>query len=165
MSLDGYIARPDDDISWLEAVEKEGEDYGYSKFTAKVDTVILGRRTYEKVLSMGIGFPHANKECYIITRKPQAPIGKLKFYTGDLKVLIKDLKAQEGGTIFCDGGAQVASMLLHDRLVDEFIISVIPILLGDGIRLFKAGLPEQQLQLLNATNYDTGLVQLHYKRK
>ncbi|MEJ8801033.1 dihydrofolate reductase family protein [Pontibacter sp. H249] len=166
MSLDGYIATPDDDLSWLSIVETKGEDYGYSEFIATVDTVILGKRTYDKVLSMGVGFPHANdKDCYIITRTPQEHIGNIKFYTGNLKELVTRLKAEEGGTIFCDGGAQVIKMLLQDNLIDEFIISIIPILLGDGIPLFHSGIPEQQVQLVNTKSFKSGLVQLHYTRK
>ena len=165
MSLDGYIAKPNDDLSWLSIVEAEGEDYGYRDFIATVDTVILGKRTYDKVLSMGVGFPHEDKDCYVITRTPQAPIGNIKFYTGDLQELVTKLKAEEGGTIFCDGGAQVVKMLLQHQLIDEFIISIIPILLGDGIRLFHAGIPEQQVQLVNTKSYKSGLVQLHYKKK
>ena len=164
-SLDGYIAKSDDDISWLPMVEAEGEDYGYYDFIATVDTVILGRRTYDKVLSMDVGIPHADKECYVITHTPRPPEGNITFYTGNLKELVTSLKAKEGGTIFCDGGAQVIAELLKDKLVDEFIISIIPILLGDGIRLFKEGLPEQQLEFVSSKGFKSGLVQLHYKRK
>ncbi|GAB3199027.1 dihydrofolate reductase family protein [Pontibacter aydingkolensis] len=164
MSLDGYIAKPDDDLSWLSIVETEGEDYGYSEFIATVDTIILGKRTYDKVLSMGVGFPHAKKDCYIITRTPQEPKGKVKFYTGDIKELVTRLKAEEGGTIFCDGGGQVIKMLLQHQLIDEYIISIIPILLGDGIRLFQGGFPEQQVKLVDTKSYKSGLVQLHYIR-
>ncbi|HEY0041148.1 MAG TPA: dihydrofolate reductase, partial [Flavisolibacter sp.] len=67
-SLDGYIAKTDDDLGFLSIVEQEGEDYGYGEFLQTVDAVIVGRRTYDKVLSMGYAFPHADKDAYIITR-------------------------------------------------------------------------------------------------
>ena len=165
MSLDGYIAKPNEDLSWLSMVETEGEDYGYQKFIATVDTIILGRRTYDKVLSMGIANPYGDKECYVITRTPREPVGRIRFYSGDLIELVTKLKAEEGGTIFCDGGAQVISMLRQHNLIDEYTISVIPILLGNGIRLFQDGLPEQQLQLVRSESYKSGLVQLHYRKK
>ena len=162
MSLDGYIARKDDDLSWLSVVENEGEDYGYGAFISTVDTVILGKRTYDKVLSMGYDFPHADKESYIITRTPQPSVGNVHFYTEDLPLLVQQLKRKEGKNIFCDGGATVVHQLMKDHLIDEIIVSVIPILLGDGIRLFQADMPEHQLTLLSAKAFDKGLVQLHY---
>jgi dihydrofolate reductase len=162
MSLDGYIATPDDDLGFLSVVEKEGEDYGYSEFIKTIDTVILGRKTYDKVLSMGIRFPHADKETYIITRNDRPDEGLLHFYSGDLKKLVTELKAQTGKNIFCDGGAEIAYALLKEKMIDEIIVSVIPVLLGDGIRLFKDGRPEQQLMHLSSQSFEKGLVQLHY---
>lgn len=164
MSLDGYIAKTDDDLSFLSMVEQEGQDYGYEAFIKSVDTVILGRRTYDKVLSMGFDFPHADKESYIITRSPRPAIGSVQFYTGDLKTLVEGLKAKSGKNIFCDGGAELVQALLKHKLIDELIISVIPILLGDGIRLFKDGRPEQKLKLLSVKGFEKGLTQLHYRQ-
>ncbi|HZH64862.1 MAG TPA: dihydrofolate reductase family protein [Flavisolibacter sp.] len=162
-SLDGYIAKPGDDLSFLSVVEQEGEDYGYAEFIKTIDTVIVGRRTYEKVLSMGFDFPHANKDSYIVTRTPRPDSGSVKFYTGSLKDLVLKLKSQKGKNIFVDGGAEIVNELLKDALIDEFIISILPVLTGDGIKLFKDGRPEQNLQLLTAKQFDTGLTQLHYK--
>ena len=79
--------------------------------------------------------------------------------------MIRQLKSKEGKNIYCDGGAEIINELLKNDLIDEFIISVIPVLVGDGIRLFKDGRPEQQLELVNAKTFDTGLTQLHYRRK
>src|SRR6187455_2630394 len=87
-SLDGYIAKPNDDLSFLSIVDKEDEDYGYTKFMVSVDTVILGRKTYDWVMKQVPEFPHADKESFIITRNPRPDIGKIKFYSGELKELI-----------------------------------------------------------------------------
>jgi len=163
-SLDGYIATENDNLDFLSMVEKEGEDYGYATFMDTVDTVIVGRRTYDKVLSMGYDFPHANKNAYIITRTPRPAIGSVQFYTDDLATLVNNLKSQEGKNIFCDGGAEIVHELLKNNLIDEFKISIIPILLGSGIRLFKDGRPELKLELIATKQFDTGLTQLHYKR-
>ncbi|MES2691279.1 MAG: dihydrofolate reductase family protein [Bacteroidota bacterium] len=163
-SLDGYIAKPGDDLAFLDRVQKEGEDYGYADFMASVDTVIQGRKTYEWVMKHVPGFSHANKQSYIITRTSRPAIGNTNFYTGDLKELISKLKQQPGKNIFVDGGAEVVNALLKDGLVDEFIISLIPVLLGNGTTLFKDGRPEQVLKFLTAKTFDTGLVQLHYTR-
>ena len=166
-SLDGYIAKPNDDLSFLKLVEKEGEDYGYAKFTSTIDTIILVRKTYDWVLRE-IGASHydnGERDVYVITRTGRPDVGKTKFYTGDLTELVRQLKSENGKNIYCDGGAEIVNELLKNDLIDELIISVVPVLVGDGTRLFKDGRPEQQLELLNAKTFDTGLTQLHYRRK
>ena len=165
-SLDGYIAKPNDDLSFLKAVEKEGEDYGYADFMATIDTLIIGRKTYDYVVKE-IGSSHydnGQRDVYVITRTGRPGAGRTSFYTGNLAELVQRLKSGNGKNIYCDGGAEIITELLKNDLIDEFIISVIPVLLGDGTRLFKNGRPEQQLELLNVKTFDTGLTQLHYKR-
>lgn len=163
MSLDGYIAKTDDNLDFLALVEKEGEDYGYEDFIKEIDAVIVGRKTYDKVLSLGVEFPHSDKDAYVITRTQRPQIGNVKFYTSDLKTLVSDLKSKTGKHIFCDGGAEIVNLLLRDNLIDELYISIIPILLGDGIRLFNNGFPEQKLKHIETKSFDSGLVQLHYQ--
>ena len=166
-SLDGYIAKLNDDLSFLKLVEKEGEDYGYAEFTGTIDTLILGRRTYDYVLKE-IGSSHydnGERDVYVITRTERPQVGRTIFYTGNITELIKRLKSEKGKNIYCDGGAEVINELLKHDLIDEFIISVIPVLLGNGIRLFKDDRPEQILEFVKAKTFDTGLTQLHYKRR
>ncbi|MEN6453948.1 MAG: dihydrofolate reductase family protein [Prolixibacteraceae bacterium] len=167
MSLDGYIAKPNDDLSFLKLVEKEGEDYGYTKFTETIDTLIIGRRTYDYVFKE-IGSAHydnGQRDVYVITRTERPRAGRTIFYTGSIAGLVKRLKSENGKNIYCDGGAEIINELLKSDLVDEFIISVVPVLLGDGTRLFNSGRPEQILEFVIAKTFDTGLVQLHYRRK
>jgi len=165
MSLDGFIAKPDDDISFLAQVEQEGEDYGYSAFTETVDTIILGRKTYDKILSMGFELPYyGDREVYVLTRSHKPGSGTIHFYSGNLTELIFRLKNQDGKHIYCDGGAETVHQFLKDDLFDELIISIIPVLLGDGIRLFGQSFPEQKLQLVSSKSFKKGLVQLHYIR-
>jgi dihydrofolate reductase len=166
-SLDGYIAKPNDDLSFLKLVEKEGEDYGYTEFTAGIDTIILGRKTYDWVVKE-IGSSHydnGERNVYVITRTERPDVGKTKFYTGNLTDLIQQLRSENGKNIYCDGGAEIVNELLKSDLIDEFIISIVPVLIGNGTRLFKDGRPEQTLELINSKTFDTGLTQLHYKRK
>lgn len=166
MSLDGYIAKPGDDLSFLNVVEKEGEDYGYAEFTSTIDTIIIGRRTYDWVHGK-IGPSHydnGERDVYVITRTERPPSGRTKFYSGSIPELVHQLKNGNGKNIYCDGGAEIINELLKDDLVDELIISVIPVLVGDGIRLFKDGRPEQSLKFVHSKSFDTGLVQLHYRR-
>jgi dihydrofolate reductase len=166
-SLDGYIARPNDDLSFLKIVEKEGEDYGYAEFTATIDTIIIGRKTYDFVLKE-IGASHydnGKRDIYVITRTERPQIGKTIFYTGKINALVKRLKSEKGKNIYCDGGAEVINELLKNDLIDELIISVVPVLLGGGTRLFKDGRPEQILEFIEVKTFETGLTQLYYKRK
>ena len=166
-SLDGYIAKPDDDLSFLRLIEKEGEDYGYAEFTNTIDTLIVGRRTYDYVLEE-IGPSHydnGQRDVYVITRTERPQAGRTIFHTGNISELVKRLKSEKGKNIYCDGGAEVIDELLKQDLIDEFIISVIPVLLGDGTRLFKDGRPEQILELISVKAFETGLTQLHYKKK
>jgi dihydrofolate reductase len=165
-SLDGYIAKPNDDLSFLKLVEKEGEDYGYAEFTANIDTIILGRKTYDYVLKE-IGSSHydnGQRDVYVITRTERPAVGRTTFYSGNLADLVQRLKSENGKNIYCDGGAEIINELLQHDLIDELIISVIPVLVGNGTRLFKDGRPEQQLEFVSAKSFETGLIQLHYKR-
>lgn len=160
-SLDGYIAGPDDDLSFLKIVEKEGEDYGYQDFMKDIDTIIIGRRTYDKVLTIAPEHTYPG-DVYVITRTPKPSKNKLKFYTDNLQQLVKDLKQQQGKNIFVDGGAQIINELLKSNLIDELYISIIPILLGKGIPMFDNKGPEQRLKLNSSKQFEKGLVQLHY---
>jgi dihydrofolate reductase len=164
MSLDGYIAKPNDDLSFLSIVEKDGEDYGYVAFLQTVDTVIVGRRTYDWVLANVPAYPHTDKQCFVVTRTHRPKIDNVTFYNGSLSELVHQLKAENGQDIYCDGGAEIVNELLQADLIDEFILSVIPILVGSGTKLFKDNRPELRLQLVGSKQFEKGLVQLHYKR-
>lgn len=165
-SLDGYIAKPNDDLSFLKSVEKEGEDYGYAEFTATIDTIIIGRKTYDYVLKE-IGSSHydnGQRDIYVITRTKRPTAGRTIFYSGRLTDLVQQLKSGNGKNIYCDGGAEIINELLQHDLIDELIISIVPILVGNGTRLFKDNRPEQHLELISAKSFETGLTQLRYKR-
>jgi dihydrofolate reductase len=166
-SLDGFIAKPNDDLSFLKLVEKEGEDYGYAEFTSNIDTIIIGRKTYDYVLKE-IGTSHydnGQRDVYVITRTARPSVGRTTFYTGKMTELVQRLKSDSGKNIYCDGGAEIINELLTYDLIDEFIISIVPVLVGNGTRLFKENRPEQQLEFLSVKSFETGLTQLHYKRK
>lgn len=163
MSLDGYIAKPDGDISFLSKVEKEGQDYGYSAFLGTIDTIIVGRKTYDKILSIGFDYP-SDKEIIIVTRNIKPDKDNLKYYSGSPATLVDELKSKKGKNIFCDGGSEVLNELISENQIDEFYISIIPVILGDGIPLFRKGLPPADLKLVKSEEFDTGLIKLHYER-
>lgn len=165
MSLDGFIATKDDDLSFLSIVEKEGEDYGYAVFSEQIDTYIVGRKTYDKVIELVGHFPAAKDyDCYVITRQHIPNEKNITFYNGDIVELVEKLKAQEGKHIYCDGGGEIVKLLMDDDLIDEYIVSVIPTILGDGKRLFIGNTTSRNLKLISTKKYDTGLVQLSYQR-
>lgn len=161
-SLDGFIAGPDDNLSFLDLVAKEGEDYGYTAFMQNVDIVILGRKTYDWVMKQVPVFPHAAIESYVVTRTEKPALSKTIFYTGNPVTLVKELAQKEGKNIFIDGGAELVNTLLKAAVVNEIYLSVIPVILGDGVRLFHTGNPMQVGTLAGAKQFSTGLVQIHY---
>jgi dihydrofolate reductase len=162
MSLDGYIASLNYGLEFLSPIEDKDQDYSYSDFINSVDTIIVGRTTYEKMLDMGYDYPHTNKDVYVITHTPRPATDSAVFYAGNLKDLIFDLKSKKGKDIYVDGGAKVVHELLKENLIDEFCLSVVPTLLGEGIPLFRSGRPELNLKLVSTKLYNKGLVQLHY---
>jgi dihydrofolate reductase len=162
MSLDGYIAKPDDDLSFLDSVQLDGEDYGYGEFISSVDTVLIGRKTYDWVVNAIGKNPHEDKLSYVITSQSRVSEGNLQYYSADLNDLCEKLKSFPGKNIYCDGGAQLVNALLGLKQIDEIIISIIPVLLGDGVRLFQKGYTELPLSLIGTKHFKSGLVQLRY---
>lgn len=160
-SLDGYIATPEGGLDFLSIVEQPGEDYGYAAFYETIDTVVLGRKTYEKVLSFGGEFPH-RCPVFVITSQQQPPQQNIHFYTNGPANLIRELLQQSGKAIFVDGGAQVIHALLQEKLIHEITVSFIPILLGNGIRLFQDGFDSLTLRLQQSRSFPSGLVQVTY---
>ncbi|WP_197284338.1 dihydrofolate reductase family protein [Bacillus sp. CHD6a] len=161
-SVDGYIAKKDDDIGWLSMVDTPGEDYGYVAFVESVDTVIMGRRTYEKVLSFGVEFPHKERKTYVLSNSQKGSDNHVEYYSGDVKELIDNIRSTDGGHLFVDGGAEVIKEFASQDLIDEYVISTIPILIGNGIRLFKETEQENKLKLLESKSFSSGLVQNRY---
>ena len=163
MSLDGYIAGEGDDLSFLSIVEQEGEDYGYHAFVDTIDTVIIGRKTYDWVCKQGI-IPHEDKTLYIITRNPQLSETSSRYYSGDLYELMKRLQSEQGKDIYCDGGAELIDSLLKLEMIDECIISIIPTIVGGGTPLFLNH-HDIIFNLLGSKSFSSGLVQVHYALK
>ncbi|MFA0964574.1 dihydrofolate reductase family protein [Roseivirga sp. BDSF3-8] len=164
MSLDGYIAGLDDDIRFLNSMEREGEDYGYAAFVQTIDTVIWGRRTFDKVLSFGGDLPYKDKSVYVISRSRTGSHEHIRYHS-DVVSLVKGLKGQEGAGIYCDGGGQIVTELQRAGLIDRYIISIVPYLLGGGVRLFQDAFSPRHLIFRRSVSFPSGLVQLWYERK
>lgn len=165
MSVDGYIAAPGDDLRFLSLVHQGNEDYGYAKMLASVDTIITGRRTYEWVMNEVGKYPNQDKKIYVLSSAFLPVQGNIEFYSGNASELVQRLKKESSDKdILCEGGAQLVLSLLKDGLIDEMILSVIPVLLGDGIRLFQRGAGYTEMRLIRSDSFESGLVQLHYKK-
>lgn len=167
MSLDGYLAEPNDGLDFLASVQREDEDYGYMAFASRVVGYVVGRRTFDVVTALCAGqFPHAGKwPIYVVTSaaSDRPDIEGVTF--GSLDNLASWLEANTSetaseGIIWCDGGGQLISALSDQ--IDEWTLSVVPTLLGQGIPLFRDGRPSVRLQAVGAASYQSGLIQLRY---
>jgi len=159
-SVDGFIARPDDGLDWLTRFEQE--EHGYRDFFAGVDALVIGRRTYDVVLGFP-AWPYGGKRVIVCTRRPASPAHGEELWPGSPRALAERLAREGVRRVYLDGGALIRSFLA-EGLVDEMTLNVIPIVLGDGVPLFAAGLPEMPLRLVEAKSFPTGLVQLRYAR-
>lgn len=167
ISLDGFIARTNGDIDWLNeanAAVPEGEDCGYQAFMASVDVLVMGRKTYEQVLSFG-AWPYGQTRVIVLSRTPiQFPddLPECITHSAEPPRILYNRLVQEGAQhLYIDGGATIQRFLAAG-LIDELTITVIPILLGEGIPLFGSLAKEIPLTHLSSHSYDFGFVQLKY---
>jgi dihydrofolate reductase len=162
-SLDGFIARRNGDITWLDEFNVEGEDYGYSEFLNGVEIIVMGSKTYEQVLSFS-KWPYEGFKTYVLTKRNLDCVDgvEVKFYSGDLDSFVSNIKHESRKNVWLVGGATVAQNFLRRRYIDEIILSIIPIIFGDGISLFQSADEEIHLGLLQSKSYGNGVVQLHY---
>ncbi len=161
-SLDGYIATEEHNLDWLFAVEGEG-DNGYSRFYDTVDTILIGRTTYDWIMETEKGnFPYKNKECYVFSRSKKDDNEYVTFINEDIVQFSNNLKNRNGNNIWIVGGGELLSTFIKEKLVDELIISITPVLLGRGIPLFKNN-DFQTLLSLRSINQFNQFVELHYE--
>lgn len=163
-SLDGYIATKDDSLEWLFQVDGEG-DNGFAAFYETVDTVLMGKRTYDWIMEQDMQeFPYKNKQSYVFTRSSVTETENVKFISDDVSDFIQHLKHQEGKDVWIVGGGELLHTFLQEKLLDELILTVAPTILGNGIPLFKKG--DYQLDLfLKRTKRCNQFVELHYEVK
>lgn len=161
-SLDGFIAKPDGTFDFLSIVEQAGEDYGFADFFASVDALVIGRNTYETALAFP-EWPYAGKRCVVLTHRETPSIHGEQFFAGEPPALLETLALAGAQRLYVDGGAVIRAFL-SENLIDDMTLSIIPVLLGRGISLFGAEVPEQTLKLERSQAYASGLVQLTYSR-
>ncbi len=161
-SLDGYIARADGGIDWLRPFDDV--DYGYSTFIRDVGTVVIGRKSYEVARSFG-DWPYKTMRSLVITSSPlDDPPPNVTRVGADIARLTTALRAAGAKDTWIMGGAMTINAFLAAGAVDRIDLFTIPVLLGDGIRLFDGGRPETPLKFLSSQVYDKGLARLSYAR-
>lgn len=167
-SLDNCIARQDGKVDWLDDPEFQlpNEDYGYTDFYKTIDTTLMGNNTYEVMLGFNVPFPYPDKTNYVFTRSTDRQDNEfVKFISGDIVEFVRQLKNGQGQDIWLIGGGQINTLLINNDLIDQIILTLIPIIIGQGIPLFNGKRKETKFTLEASRSYDSGLVQLTFKKK
>jgi len=163
-SADGYIARPDGDLEWLTSRPAPEGFYGINAFMKSIDTMLLGRKTYEAGLRMGAKFDSKDRSIVFSRQAPpaNAPSG-VEFVNGGIGEFVRGLREQPGKDIWLMGGGELIASFLDEGAIDEFVVSVVPVFIGDGIPLIARRHRHVPLDLQSIERFEDGLVQLHYR--
>ncbi|MGM9988372.1 MAG: dihydrofolate reductase family protein, partial [Bacillaceae bacterium] len=162
-SLDGYIAREDGDLDWLESAHTEN-DCGYGDLIKRIDTVLMGKTTYEQVLGFDIPYPYSEQKSYIFSHYTTGEDEHATFINEEPIQFVSTLKQQPGKDIWLVGGGKLAASFFKHGLIDEFILAIIPTIIGTGISLYQDKEIETSFALTKVERSgDVAL--LHYKKK
>lgn len=167
MSLDGYIANNNGGIAWLGGQNDSfQDDYGYGKFIESVDTVIMGMTTYNQIVTeLSLNeWPYSNMKSYVFTHKAIESNENVEFISKDIDKFIAKLKDEKGKNIWICGGANIANQLIKVGLIDEYHLTIIPIILGNGIQLFSDNNPTTLLKVEQVKEIN-GVVDIVYTRR
>jgi dihydrofolate reductase len=161
-SLDGFIADSDGGVAWLERFLVEGEDYGYGEFMSGVGALAMGARTFEDDLARP-EWPYGDTPTWVFTHRdlPTPDGATVHLTSAAIPDVLRQIRERTDGNVFLVGGADLVRQFLAAKAIDELILTVAPVLLGDGIRLFDGSGPARATHL-SARSYATGLVQLQY---
>lgn len=165
-SLDGYIARTDGRIDWLDRVPSDGDDHGYAAFFARMDGMVMGRATFETVLGFG-AWPY-EKPVVVMSRTlapadlPKDLVGRVRVHSGPPRTVLAELGAEGWTRAYVDGG-QLIQSFLRDGLIADLVITRIPVLLGSGLPLFGDLASDVLLEHVTTASFPSGLVQSHYR--
>lgn len=164
-SADGYIARPDGDVAWLDRPQPKGQ-YGLGAFVQSIDTILWGRKTYTRGIELGMqpgGFG-AKVRNYLFSRHPQKSLLEgFELVQEPIKTFAKRLRAEPGKDIWMMGGSELIASFLDEGEIDEFSLHVIPIFIGEGIPLIKPQHRSIPLELISTKKFSDGVVHLHYR--
>jgi dihydrofolate reductase len=164
-SADGYIARPDGDLEWLTSRPKPPGFYGVAAFMKSIDTMILGRKTYEVGLRLGAKFDSGDRTIVFSHQPPPHHPPGVEFATEAIAPFVSRLRSQPGKDIWLMGGGEIIASFLDHQAIDEFVITMVPVFIGDGIPLLARRHRHTALDLLSAEPFEDGVVQLHYRAR
>ncbi|WP_459500586.1 dihydrofolate reductase family protein [Bacillus sp. C1] len=162
-SIDGYIANEDGTLEWLESTETEG-DNGYSTLLERIDTVLMGKKTYDVIRGFDMDYPYANYTNYVFSTSVEDKDEYAQFVKENVKTFIMNLKKQPGKDIWLIGGGNLAREFFKENLIDEFQLAIAPIILGKGISLYTGGDIETKFTLTKIEQLGQ-LAMLHYIKK
>jgi dihydrofolate reductase len=170
MSLDGYIARENNTVDWLDAYQsEEPSPYNYTTYYATVSALIFGRKTFEVLQKLAPQYPYPKKPAFLFTSNPSytniPPISEITIIGNNVTQSIQEIKKKYESRIWLLGGGEFATFCLKEHLLDEIIISVMPITLGQGIRWINSSDIELKWSLTDFLSLKNGCVQLAYKIK
>lgn len=161
-SVDGFIATPDGGVEWLSAFERQDEDFGYAEFFASIDAMIMGSRTYAKVLEHR-EWPYGDTACWVMSMRRLRPRTQRITVTGkEVDAVLSEVARHGLSRVWLVGGGRLAASFLESGRIDEVIMTVIPVLLGNGIPLFADGQSHRRLRLIGYRQFAAGVVTLRY---
>jgi dihydrofolate reductase len=164
-SLDGFIARKNGDIDWLPAADDGGEDHGYKEFFSSIDLLVMGRHTYEKVLSFE-NWPYQDKKVIVLSsgnpHLPNEHAGKVEVLDQSPRELLKSLTRRGFSHVYLDGGETI-QRFLRENLLNEMTITTVPILIGEGLSLFSPLKHDMKFRLIESKHFENGFVQCKYR--
>lgn len=165
VSLDGFIAGPNGDMTWAEKYLASGDDYGYVQLVRECSAVLMGRKTFEFEADAAPDMERV-LPTYVYTSQPMRFDGvntrQVTFVGGPLRSVIDAIDASHPGKLFVSGGAQLVEGLLAENLLDEMILFVCPEILGAGTPLWGSAGSDRELDLVSSKTYESGLVELRY---
>lgn len=163
-SADGYIARRDGDLHWLTSRPAPAGFYGMNAFMKSIDTKLLGRKTYEESLRLGAKFSSGSRTIVFSRHSPprEVPSG-VEFVSADIAPFVRQLREERGKDLWLMGGGELIASFLDAKSIDEFVVSVFPVFIGDGIPVIARRHRHVPLELLTSEQFDDGVVQLRYR--
>lgn len=164
MSLDGFMADKKGKTNWVKGVSNEYySDYGYGALISHVDTILMGRNTFNSIIDTNEEWPYDLFDTYVFTHEELEDSEMIHFIQDDVKTVISELKKEDGEDIWVYGGSELVNQLLEKNLIDELQVSIIPVLLKEGLPLFKGS---KKLELdIEDVSEENGIVTISYKRR
>ena len=162
MSLDGYIADKDGGVDWLACMHESDIDYGFVKFLRSIDTIAMGKNAYTQMLTFG-DWPFAEKKTYVFTDQTDKPVAKnITFFTGTIQDCIKQINRDNlRSNIWLYGGAQLIQSFYTAGLIDEYILTIVPVSLGAGLALPEDIIQAKGLTEIESKTFKDGVKKIH----